>query len=51
MSTKSMDVFSLRDSFVGGYRKFATSFTTIQAGVVRKLGDLKISQVLSDHAS
>jgi hypothetical protein len=31
VSAKSMDVFSLRDTVVGEYRKFATSFTTIQA--------------------
>jgi hypothetical protein len=31
MNHKSMDVFSLRDSIVGEYRKFATSFTTIRA--------------------
>lgn len=30
-----MDVFSLRDSIVGEYRKFATSFTTIQAEDIR----------------
>jgi superfamily II DNA/RNA helicase len=35
MSGKSMDVFSLRDSIVGEYRKFATSFTTIHAGDIR----------------
>ena len=31
MSAKSMYVFSLRDTVVGEYRKFATSFTTIYA--------------------
>ena len=31
MSAKNMDVFSLRDSVVGDYKKFATSFTTIHA--------------------
>lgn len=36
MSGKSMDVFSLRDSIVGEYRKFATSFTTIHAGDIRE---------------
>ena len=36
MSTKSMDVFSLRDSVVGEYRKFATSFTTIHATDIRR---------------
>lgn len=30
-----MDVFSLRDSIVGEYRKFATSFTTIHAQDIR----------------
>ena len=30
-----MDVFSLRDSVVGEYKKFATSFTTIQAADIR----------------
>lgn len=35
MSGKSMDVFSLRDSIVGDYRKFATSFTTIHAEDIR----------------
>jgi hypothetical protein len=30
-----MDVFSLRDTVVGEYRKFATSFTTIQAEDIR----------------
>jgi superfamily II DNA/RNA helicase len=30
-----MDVFSLRDSIVGEYRKFATSFTTIHAEDIR----------------
>jgi hypothetical protein len=32
---KSMDVFSLRDSVVNEYRKFATSFTTIHADDIR----------------
>ena len=31
-----MDVFSLRDGVVGEYRKFATSFTTIQAEDIQK---------------
>lgn len=31
-----MDVFSLRDAVVGEYRKFATSFTTIQADDIQK---------------
>lgn len=30
-----MDVFSLRDAVVGEYKKFATSFTTIQADDIR----------------
>lgn len=37
--TKSMDVFSLRDSVVGEYRKFATSFTTIHAADIRQQVD------------
>ncbi|MCC6214737.1 MAG: hypothetical protein IT376_07695, partial [Polyangiaceae bacterium] len=36
MSAKSMDVFSLRDTVVGEYRKFATSFTTIHAEDIRQ---------------
>ncbi len=36
MSVKSMDVFSLRDTVVGEYRKFATSFTTIYAEDIRQ---------------
>jgi Lhr-like helicase len=35
VSGKSMDVFSLRDSIVAEYRKFATSFTTIHAEDIR----------------
>ena len=35
MSSKSMDVFALRDSIVGEYRRFATSFTTIHAEDIR----------------
>lgn len=31
-----MDVFSLRDTIVGEYRKFATSFTTIHAEDIRE---------------
>lgn len=31
-----MDVFSLRDTVVGEYRKFATSFTTIHAEDIRR---------------
>lgn len=30
-----MDIFSLRDSIVGEYRKFATSFTTIHEEDIR----------------
>ena len=33
--TKSLDIFSLRDSVVGEYKKFATSFTTIHAEDIR----------------
>jgi Lhr-like helicase len=33
---KSLDVFSLRDTVVGEYKKFATSFTTIFADDIRK---------------
>ena len=36
MGSKNMDVFSLRDSIVGEYRKFATSFTTIHAEDIRE---------------
>jgi hypothetical protein len=36
MSTKSLDVFALRDSVVGEYKKFATSFTTIHAEDIRQ---------------
>jgi Lhr-like helicase len=36
MKTTSMDVFSLRDSVVGEYRRFATSFTTIYAADIRQ---------------
>jgi hypothetical protein len=36
LSNKSMDVFSLRDTVVGEYRKFATSFTTIHAEDIRR---------------
>lgn len=35
MTGKSMDVFSLRDSIIGEYRRFATSFTTIHAEDIR----------------
>ena len=30
-----MDVFSLRDTVIGEYRKFATSFTTVHAKDIR----------------
>lgn len=36
MTTKGLDVFSLRDSVVGEYKKFATSFTTIHADDIRQ---------------
>lgn len=36
MSTKSMDVFSLRDSVVGECRGFAISFTIIHATGIRR---------------
>ena len=36
MSSRHMDVFSLRDWVVGEYRRFATSFTTIRAEDIRK---------------
>jgi len=36
MSNPSMDVFSLRDSVVEEYRRFATSFTTIHAQDIRR---------------
>ncbi len=36
MTGKVLDVFSLRDSVVDQYRKFATSFTTIQAEDIRR---------------
>lgn len=35
MTPKSLDVFSLRDSVIDEYRRFATSFTTIQAPDIR----------------
>lgn len=35
MSGKNLDVFSLRDSIISEYRKFATSFTTIYAEDIR----------------
>jgi hypothetical protein len=36
VALKSLDVFSLRDSVVGEYKKFATSFTTIHADDIRQ---------------
>lgn len=36
MSGKNMDVFSLRDTVVGEYKQFATSFTTIFADDIRQ---------------
>ncbi len=39
MTSRGMDVFSLRDSVVGEYRAFATSFTTIRAADIRQQVD------------
>ncbi len=39
MTAKSMDVFSLRDTVVSEYQKFATSFTTIHAEDIRQQVD------------
>ncbi len=39
MSAKNMDVFSLRDTVVGEYKKFAMSFTTIYAEDIRRQVD------------
>jgi Lhr-like helicase len=36
LGSKSLDVFSLRDSVVAEYKKFATSFTTIRAADIRE---------------
>jgi len=36
MTTTSLDVFALRDSVVGEYKKFATSFTKIHAEDIRR---------------
>ena len=36
MTTKGLDVFSLRDFVVGDYKEFATSFTTIHADDIRQ---------------
>jgi hypothetical protein len=35
MTTRSLDVFSLRDSVVDEYKRFATSFTTIHSQDIR----------------
>ena len=35
-SAPALDVFSLRDSVVGEYKRFATSFTTIHAPDIRE---------------
>lgn len=39
MNAKNLDIFSLRDSVVGEYRNFATSFTTIYADDIRQQVD------------
>src|SRR5262245_46635831 len=39
MSTKNLDIFSLRDFIVGEYRNFATSFTKIFAEDIRQQVD------------
>lgn len=44
MSGKSMDVFSLRDSVVGEYRQFATSFTKIHAPDIKAQVDAIYAQ-------
>ena len=44
MNRKSMDVFSLRDSVVGEYEKFARSFTTIHAADIRA----QVEQIYAD---
>lgn len=36
MSTPNLDVFSLRDSVIDEYKRFATSFTTIHADDIRR---------------
>ncbi len=36
MTPRSLDVFSLRDSIIDEYRRFATSFTTIHAEDIRR---------------
>ena len=44
MQHKSLDVFSLRDTVVGEYKKFATSFTTIFAEDIRSQVDAIYAQ-------
>lgn len=44
MSTKSLDVFSLRDTVIREYQKFATSFTTIHAPDIREQVDAIYAQ-------
>ena len=44
MQLKSLDVFSLRDTVVGEYKKFATSFTTIFAEDIRSQVDAIYAQ-------
>ncbi len=44
MTVKSMDVFSLRDTVVGEYKRFATSFTTIFAKDLRH----RIDEIYAD---
>jgi superfamily II DNA/RNA helicase len=44
MSSRNMDVFSLRDAVVGEYRNFATSFTTIRADDIRQQVDAIYAQ-------
>src|SRR5690606_27163108 len=41
---RSMDVFSLRDSIIAEYRRFATSFTTIHAEDIRAQVDAIYSE-------
>ena len=44
MTPRTLDVFSLRDSVVDEYRRFATSFTTIRAQDIRAQVDAIYSQ-------
>lgn len=46
MSAHSMDVFSLRDTVIDEYKKFATSFTTIAAADIRQQVDHLYAQEL-----